>query len=102
MIITLCKAGSDGRMLYYTIHDRQQVFDAPFALSAAFRVGLGRERERIHRFDTLADRDKMIRSLISRRIKDGYRLLYTFSRSGFSQDNGLAEVLDVARISAIG
>lgn len=102
MIITLYKAGADGKMLYYTIHDRQQVLDAPFALSADFRVGLGRERERLHRFDTLADRDRMIRKLIARRLKDGYRLLYTFSRSGFSKDEGLAATLDEARISAIG
>lgn len=93
MIITLYKTGADGRTLYYTIHDRQQVLDAPFALCAAFRVGMGRERERLHRFESLADRDRMIRSLMARRLKDGYRLLYSFNRSAESErgpeDEGL-------------
>jgi hypothetical protein len=101
MIITLYKAGSDGKILYYTIHDRQLVLDAPYALCAAFRVGMGRERERLHRFDSLAERDRMIRSLIARRLKDGYRLLYTFSRSGFSSSEGLEMAIDRAR-AAIG
>jgi len=101
MIITLYKAGADGRTLYYTIHDRQQVLDAPFALCAAFRVGMGRERERLHRFQDLASRDRMVRSLISRRLKDGYRLLYTFSRSGFSADERLERAIAHAEV-AIG
>jgi hypothetical protein len=101
MIITLYKAGADGKTHYYTIHDRQQVLDAPFALCAAFRIGLGRERERLHRFESLADRDRMIRTLIARRLKDGYRLLYTFSRSGFSANEQLTEALDKARIAVI-
>jgi hypothetical protein len=97
MIITLFKAGAEGKTLYYTIHDRQQVFDAPFALCAAFRIGMGRERERLHRFQTLGERDRAIRELISKRLKDGYRLLYTFSRSGFSTNDGLEGAIDKAR-----
>ncbi len=81
MIITLYKAVADGRNLYYTIHDRQQALDAPYALCSSFRVGMGRERERLHRFENLADRDRTVRGLIARRLKDGYRLLYTFDRS---------------------
>jgi len=84
MIITLYKTGADGRISYYTIHDRQPALDAPFALCASWRVGLGRERERLHRFETLAERDKAVRSLVARRVKDGYRILYFFSRSKLS------------------
>lgn len=84
MIITLYKAGADGRTHYYTIHDRQPVLDAPFSLCASWRVGLGKERERLRRFETLAERDKAMRAMIARRVKDGYRILYFFSRSKFS------------------
>ena len=84
MIITLYKSGKDAKTHYYTIHDRQPVLDSPYALCASWRVGLGKERERLHRFHTLLDRDKMIRRLISARVRDGYRILYTFSRSGVS------------------
>jgi len=82
MIITLYKAGKDGKTYYYTVHDRQPVLDSPYALCASWRVGLGKERERLHRFQTLLMRDKMIRRLIALRLKDGYKILYTFTRSG--------------------
>jgi hypothetical protein len=84
MIITLYKVGANGRTYYYTVHDRQPVLDAPYAICASWRIGLGKEREKLHRFETLADRDRMIRRLISRRVGDGYKILYTFSRGGVS------------------
>jgi hypothetical protein len=84
MIITLYKVGKDGKTHYYTVHDRQQVLDAPYALCSSWRVGLGKERERLQRFQTLLDRDRMIRRLIAMRIRDGYKILYTFTRAGIS------------------
>jgi hypothetical protein len=84
MIITLYKVGPDEKTYYYTVHDRQPVLDAPYAICASWRIGLGKEREKLHRFESLADRDKLIRRLISRRVKDGYKILYTFSRGGLS------------------
>jgi hypothetical protein len=84
MIITLYKVGKDERTYYYTVHDRQPVLDASCAICASWRVGLGKERERLHRFESFPDRDRMIRRLIARRIKDGYKILYTFSRGGLS------------------
>jgi hypothetical protein len=84
MIITLYRPGKDGKTHYYTIHDRQPVLDSPYALCASWRVGLGKERERLHRFQTLRDRDRTIRRLMAARIADGYKLLYTFTRSGLS------------------
>jgi hypothetical protein len=84
MIITLYKVGKDGKTHYYTVHDRQPLLDAPFAICASWRVGLGKERERLHRFESLPERDRTIRRLVSRRVKDGYRILYTFSRDGLS------------------
>jgi hypothetical protein len=84
MIITLFKEGADGRIRYYTIHDRQPALDAPYALCASWRVGAGRERERLHRFESLAQRDRTVRTLVARRVKDGYRILYFFSRSKLS------------------
>ncbi|MGO8695337.1 MAG: hypothetical protein ACLQMF_16875 [Rectinemataceae bacterium] len=84
MIITLIKTAKDGRLHYYTVHDRQPALDAPFALCSAWRIGMGRERERLYRFQSVTERDRMIRTLVSRRIRDGYRLLYSFSRAGFA------------------
>ena len=80
MIVTLMKHGKDGRLLYYTIHDRQQSLHFPHSLTTLFRTGSGRERERHYDFATLAEMDAMIRSLLSKRVRDGYRLLYSWSR----------------------
>jgi hypothetical protein len=84
MIITLYKVGRDGKTYYYTVHDRQPVLDAPYAICASWRVGSGKEREKLHRFETLLGRDKMIRCIISQRVKGGYKILYTFTRGGVS------------------
>ena len=87
MIVTLMKHGKDGRLLYYTIHDRQQSLTSPHALTTLFRTGSGREREKHYDFASLAEMDSMIRPLLSKRIRDGYRVLYSWSRDaswGFS------------------
>lgn len=80
MIVTLFRTGKDGRLLYYTLHDRQQSLTSAFALTTAFRSGNGKEREKLHLFDSLAEMDAMIRLTLRKRFKDGYRLLYSFSR----------------------
>lgn len=80
MIVTLYRTGTDGRMLYYTVHDRQQSLTSAYSLTSAFRTGNGREREKHHDFNSLAEMDAMIRKLLSRRVKSGYRLLYSWSR----------------------
>lgn len=80
MIITLFRPGDDGAIRYYSIHDRQPLLTAPFALTVAWRTGDGREREKIYGFDTLAAMDKKIRELFGRRLRSGYKLLYSFMR----------------------
>lgn len=84
MIITLYRPGKDGKTHYYTVHDRQPLLDSPYSLCASWRVGLGKERESLHRFGSLLERDKMIRRLIALRVRAGYKILYTFTRSGLS------------------
>jgi len=100
MIITLMKNAKDGRLHYYTVHDRQPVLDAPYALCSAWRIGIGRERERLYRFQSVVERDKMIRTLVSRRLHDGYRLIYSFSRAGFAGETDI--LLEEAFVSTGG
>jgi hypothetical protein len=80
MIVTLYKTGAEGVMLYYTVHDRQASLSQPYTLTVAWSRGSGRGRERFYAFDSLEDKDRMIRSLLARRFKNGYHLLYSFSR----------------------
>jgi hypothetical protein len=90
MIITLYKLGKDGKTHYYTVHDRQPVLDSPYTLCASWRIGLGKERERLHRYQTLQERDKNLRRLIAKHVREGYKILYTFTRGGVSAgDNPL-------------
>ena len=70
----------DGVIRYYSLHDRQPLLTARYALTIAWRTGEGREREKVYGFDTLAEMDKKIRELFGRRVKKGYRLLYSFMR----------------------
>lgn len=81
MIITMYRTGEDGRLRYYTLHDRQPVMGHPYALTVAWRTGNGAEREKLYVFDSLADMDRKIRQVFGRRVRDGYRLLYSFSRA---------------------
>lgn len=93
MIITFFKPGADGAIRYYTIHDRQPLLTAKYSLTVAWRTGEGREREKVYGFDTLAEMDKKIRQLFGRRIKVGYKLLYSFMRekpAGAMPDSALA------------
>ncbi len=80
MIITLFRPSDGGPIRYYTIHDRQPLLTDRFALTVAWRIGDGREREKIYGFDTLAAMDKKIRELFGRRLRAGYKLLYSFMR----------------------
>lgn len=80
MIITLYRPGEDGLNRYYSLHDRQPLLTARYALTVAWRTGHGKEREKIYGFDTLAEMDRKIRQLFGRRIRAGYRLLYSFAR----------------------
>ena len=101
MIITLYRTGADGKTHYYTIHDRQPVLDAPYAICASWRIGLGKERERLHRFETLLERDTMIRRLISRRVRGGYKILYTFTRGGLSAGTDPARPIPLKSIESL-
>jgi hypothetical protein len=80
MIITLFKTAANGSILYYTLHDRQALLTAPYALTVAWRSGNGREREKIYGFETLGEMDRKLRSMFGLKIKAGYKLLYSFMR----------------------
>jgi hypothetical protein len=80
MIVTLFKTSSNGVLLYYTVHDRQAGLSQPYTLTVAWSRGSGRGREKFYVFDSLAEKDRLIRALLAKRTKAGYRLLYSFSR----------------------
>jgi len=81
MMITLFKPGMDGSIRYCSIHDRQPLLTARYALTIAWRTGNGHEREKIYGFDSLTGLDRKLKQVFTRRIREGYSLLYTFRRN---------------------
>lgn len=69
---------------------------ARYALTIAWRVGDGRETEKIYGFDTRAQMDKKLRDVFRRKIRDGYTLLYSFVR-----EQAVEPHVEVPALSAI-
>ncbi len=80
MMITLYKPGVHGAIRYCSIHDRQPLLTARYALTIAWRTGDGQEREKVYGFETLVSMDRKLRQVFTRRIREGYSLLYAFKR----------------------
>lgn len=81
MIITLYRPGSGGKILYYSIHDRQPLLTARYSLTLAWRTGDSQEREKIYGFDSLSEKNAKIKDVLSRKKTQGYRVLYSFQRA---------------------
>jgi len=88
MTLTLFTRGRNGRLSYYTLHDRQPSLDGSPVLTSAWRIEGGRERERRYSFSDDKDRDRTLRRLFARAVRRGYRLLYSFDRAGIGRFGG--------------
>ncbi|HOX14392.1 MAG TPA: hypothetical protein PLB56_15915 [Spirochaetales bacterium] len=88
MTLTLFTRDRNGRLSYYTLHDRQPSLDGLPVLTSAWRVEGGRERERRYSFSDERDRDRALRRLFTRAVRRGYTLLYSFDRSGIGRFGG--------------
>ncbi len=88
MIITLYAESKNGRLRYYTIHDRQPALDSRYTLTTAWRTENARGRERHHSFATARERDEKLQRIFHRTASRGYRLLYSFDRRGFGRFGG--------------
>jgi hypothetical protein len=80
MYLTLSKSGKNGKILYYVLHDRQASLSTPYALTVSWYSGTGKGQERFYPFAKPTEMDLMVRRLLARRMKDGYSLIYSFSR----------------------
>jgi predicted DNA-binding WGR domain protein len=80
MIVVLYKSDSRGRSRYYTIHDRQGNLFSPYSLSVQWGSAPNGGQEKEYIFKTDKEKQKKIRLTIRRRLLDGYKVLYSFSR----------------------
>ncbi|MFP4384795.1 MAG: hypothetical protein ACLFSE_12185 [Spirochaetia bacterium] len=82
MMITMVKITSPKRVYYYHIHDWQGDLFCPYALTVSWGYELTGSRRREYVFDTRKEMDLFLRGLIRKRLKKGYKVLYTY----FTQD----------------
>lgn len=86
MTVTFCKETPSGYW-YYSIHDHQATLFDEFIVTSVWGRNLDRGREHHH---TCSDRKEMrryIASLMEKRSREGYRLIYTFTRNRQEQDS---------------
>ena len=81
MLVTLYKEDLSDRLHYYAIDDRQGHLFAPHSFSVTWGSSLRMGNERHYTFDTRAEMDKQLRKLIRTRIREGYRVLYSYFRA---------------------
>lgn len=97
MVITFYKRNRDGKTLYYTVHDRQGDFFNPHTFTALWGRVPSNGREKVYHFADSRHMYTKLRSLFKRRILNGYRILYRFSKS--SEYTDLFIYLDSIRVS---
>ncbi len=92
-MITLYRRESDGRTRYVTITDRQgHLFGNP-TLTVTEGDDFFLTRERHLTFETESEQQRELRTLIDRRFRSGYEVLYSFFRG--NQFRSVKELLTV-------
>ncbi|MCX7788975.1 MAG: hypothetical protein N2442_14895 [Spirochaetes bacterium] len=86
MMVTLYRKDNQGHAFYYTIHDRQGSLFAPFTLTVMWGRRLDRSREKIFTFATHQEMNRKVRWILDKKIRDGYRVLYSYFRSEDAAD----------------
>lgn len=96
-MITFYKTDKRGHIRYYSIDDRQGNLFSPHTFTVHAGPALTVGRERAYVFANRREMDAKLRELIDSRIRDGYRVLYTyFRRNEYAE---LRPVLERARVS---
>ena len=85
-MITLYRTDSAGASHYYTLHDRQGHLFSEHSLTVTWGRNLSAAREKVYQFKSRAAMDARIRSLFKKKIAGGYRVLYSYLRSGEMRD----------------
>jgi predicted DNA-binding WGR domain protein len=86
MMITLYRTDPAGAAHDYTLHDRQGQLFSVCSFTAAWGKNLSAAREKVYEFETGAAMDAKIRAILREKIARGYRVLYSYLRSGEMKD----------------
>ena len=96
MMITLYRTDSLGASHYYTLHDRQGHLFSEYSFTTVWGRNLSASREKVYQFKSRAAMDARIRKILREKIAGGYRVLYSYLRSGEMRD-----VRPVLRVNAV-
>lgn len=80
-MVTLYKLDMKGVPRYYTIHDRQGLLFSRYSFTATWGSDAsGGGGERLFQFQLRREMDRKIRALLRLRLRNGYRVIYTYFR----------------------
>ena len=82
MLVTFYRSEPDGEPYYYAVHDRQGHLFSPYSFTVVWGTELSAGREKVYTFASRAEMDRKLREIIDQRLKDGYRVLYSYFRRG--------------------
>lgn len=82
MLVTFYRTEGDAAPYYYAVHDRQGNLFAPYSLTVIWGAELSAGREKVYTFSTSGELDAKLREIIDERLRDGYRVLYSYFRRG--------------------
>ena len=80
MMITFYKRRKSGILYYYAIHDRQGTLFPVHSFTTVWGKELSTGREKHYSFTNRRLMEINLVKVINKRIKDGYRVLYKYSR----------------------
>lgn len=80
MTVTFFRLDSRGHSHYYSIHDRQGNLFMPHSFTVIWGRNLKSGKEKVYSFEDGTEMQRKLRFLFEKRISEGYRVLYSFSR----------------------
>lgn len=85
MLVTLYKTDEKNRVHYYSIDDRQGNLFTRFHVCVTWGTNPQGGRVKHHELKNQEEKDALIRSLIRKKLKLGYKVLYTYFRDGVGE-----------------
>ena len=92
MLIALYRVNKSGHMDYYYIHDYQGHLFAPYTFTAIWGKNLNTGKEKSFTFTTRLEMDEKLRELFIKRVKAGYKMLYSYPPT-----NNYLDIFDMAK-----
>jgi hypothetical protein len=93
MTITFYKYTSSKSSRFYSLHDRQGSLFHEYTFTAVWGSDFCSTREKVYTFDSSKEMQKKLRSIFKRKIKDGFKVLYKFSKR--EEYNSVFQQLDL-------